>query len=119
VQGGTRRGVRPSGEEAGARRRAGSGGCCTVDEAPATACASFGGQSVHDATARARRVGERGRARVGKGELHGATSFLERGRGGGETSRGEGGAPVAPLLRLMAAVISNGINGERRGNRRP
>jgi hypothetical protein len=72
---------------------------------------------VHDATARARRVGERGRARVGKGELHGATGFLERGRGGGETSRGEGGAPVAPLLGLMAAVVSNGINGEEWGGR--
>jgi hypothetical protein len=32
-----------------------------------------------------------------------------------ETSRGEGEAPTTPLFRLMAAAVSNGINGEEWG----
>jgi hypothetical protein len=42
-------------------------------------------------------------------------AFIERGRGEGETSRGEGETPVAPLLGLMASAVSNGINGEEWG----
>jgi hypothetical protein len=41
--------------------------------------------------------------------------FIERGRGEGEMSRGEGEASAAPLLELMAAAVSNGINGEEWG----
>jgi hypothetical protein len=41
-------------------------------------------------------------------------AFIER-RGEGETSRGEGEVPAAPLLGLMAATVSNGINGEEWG----
>ena len=44
-------------------------------------------------------------------------AFIERGRGEGETSRGEGETPVAPLLGLMASAVSNGINGEEWGGR--
>jgi hypothetical protein len=50
------------------------------------------------------------RARVGEGEVHGASDFY---REGGEREREREGR--APLLGLMAATVSNGINGEEWG----
>jgi hypothetical protein len=101
VKGGSSRGGVGRVEKVRGSASGGPGGCCTVYEAPVTVWASSNGRSM---------PGER----VGRESSMARPAFIERGRG--ETPRGEGEAPAATLLGLMATTVSShGINGEEWG----